>query len=41
MLEKAPYKFHDIQSHDTPPVAMRLFVGEKDLSVLSLEDTAV
>jgi len=51
MLEKAPvcvrtrtgrpHKLHDIQGHGPPPVALGLFICEKDLMVRDFHDAAV
>ena len=41
MLEKAADKLHDIKGHGAPPVAVVLFVFEKDLSIFDLDDAGV
>jgi len=41
MLWKAPYKFHDIQYHGTPTIALGLFISKKELPVFDFNDAAV
>ena len=41
MLKESPHELHDIQSHGSPPVAVRLFIPEEDLVVLDFDNAAV
>ena len=41
MLKEAPHKFHDIQAHGAPTVALKLSIFEKDPVILNFNDAAV
>ena len=41
VLKKTAHKFHDIQGHGAPPVAVRFSVTEPHRAIFNLDDAAV